>query len=137
MCGKIDKCPSIIDLNSEETFRWVIMKTAKEANIVLEARNGMSLPYRGKEWTIWICKALPPGKNFVLGGNWPLERFFKGDVPYDTYPDAPTIHGHPDPPEQPKAAQLAPIPTILLPSSAPIREEPKEEEATSTPRYAF
>lgn len=90
-CGKIDKCPCVIDLNSEETFRWVIMETAKEADIVLATRNGMLLPYKGKTWTVKICKAWPAGNVFVLSETWPLERFFEGDLPVT----AATFHSHP------------------------------------------
>lgn len=107
MCGKVVCAPAIIDLESMETFRWVIMETAEQAGIVVETRNGMALPFKGKDWTVYICKAVAPGHNFVLGGNWPLSRFFVGDVPRA----ATTVHGHPTAPASSTA--LAPIPMIL------------------------
>jgi hypothetical protein len=123
-------------MNSEETFRWVIMETADQANIVLEARNGLSLTYRNTGYTIWICKALPPGENFKLGGFWTLERFLNGEVPFGTYTTTETlVHGHPDPPTQPSSSQLAPIPKILPTPSITVSTEHPRAEALSSARY--
>jgi hypothetical protein len=131
MCGTVESCPCIIDLDTQETFRWVIMTAANEASIVAETRNGMALPYNGKDWTVYICKAIPPGHNFILGGSWPLTRFFVGDVPLI----ATTVHGHPPAPSQPsQAANLAPIPKIL-PAQSHEYEQVSESETEVEEEY--
>lgn len=125
-CGKIDKCPCVIDVNSEETFRWVIMQTAKEADIVLATRNGMLLPYKGKTWTVKICKAMPAGDDFVLSQSWPLERFFEGGFPVTA-----TLHSHP-PVDNSPGSSFESVP--IAASKAPDSKSDGHDDNETTPK---
>jgi hypothetical protein len=75
-CGEVEKCPCIIDVASEEVFRWVIMSTADETTTAMENIEGMLL---GGE-KIRLCRALPPGDTFIFSEEYPLEKFLNWDL---------------------------------------------------------
>jgi hypothetical protein len=54
--GKVECCPTIIDLESRSTFRWVVMSTREECLLALERTHGFQL--EGSR--IWVTEALPP-----------------------------------------------------------------------------
>lgn len=120
-CGTVDKCPCIIDLEAEQTFRWVIMSTEDEANTVMQRIDGMLL--QGN--TIRVCKALPPGDSFILSDEYPLERFLQWGWDSGRDPaEAGTVHGHPAPPATQQ--QLAPT------SSQPASSQPASSQPASS-----
>lgn len=75
-CGEVLKSPCVIDLKSKEIFRWVIMSSSEEADVILRNMNGLSLAGE----TIHFCRALPPGATFVFSEEYPLLEFLKWDV---------------------------------------------------------
>lgn len=116
--GAVDKCPTIIDLKSEDTFRWVIMKTAIESEKVLGIVNGMQFQDR----TLHVCKAIPPGGNVTLGDEFKLEHFFRKDDLAAS--KASKNHGHPQQ-EEPKSLPGRKSP-ILPEQSTILRGEPED-----------
>ena len=75
-CGQVVKCPCVIDLKSEQVFRWVIMASSEEATAVLSDINGMLLAGR----IVYFCRALPPGAAFAFSEEYPLYEFMKWDL---------------------------------------------------------
>jgi hypothetical protein len=55
---------SVIDLNSGETFRWIVMASIEDALTVLYTRNNM----RFGSGAISLCHAFPPGKAILRSG---------------------------------------------------------------------
>ncbi|PQE22571.1 peptide-methionines-oxide reductase protein [Rutstroemia sp. NJR-2017a BVV2] len=54
--GTVQCCPTIIDLESRSTFRWVVMSTREECLLALERTHGFLLDGH----RIWVTEALPP-----------------------------------------------------------------------------
>jgi hypothetical protein len=75
-CGKVLKCPCIIDLKSEQVFRWVVMSTPEEAAAVMRDINGLKLAGE----TVRFCRALPPGARFVFSEEYPLQEFLNWEL---------------------------------------------------------
>jgi RNA recognition motif-containing protein len=63
-CGKVQYTIALIDQNSGETFRWIVMGSFEEAQKVLKERNG----FRYGSRTINLSYALPPGTAIPLFG---------------------------------------------------------------------
>ena len=129
--GAVDKCPTIIDLESEDTFRWVVMRTAAEAEKVLGIVNGMKFQDR----TLLICKAIPPGNNVTLGDKSNLEQFFGKEEPLGS--TASTVHGHP---QQDESRSPTGRKSPVLPEQSTIlRGEPEDLTAiipeVTTPEF--
>lgn len=130
-CGRIEQCPNLIDLQSGGVFRWVTMSTAKEAAVVLETLNGMTLA--GK--VLRICRALPPGATFVFSEEYPLEKFLEWQIsPPGTRSEA----SAPTPPaveHQPFLTVQPPTPTTShahpMPSDAQEQHLPAVSEGST------
>lgn len=63
-CGDVRHSVAVIDQNSGETFRWVVMRSFEEAQKAIDMRNGMPLGSH----TINVCRAFAPGKAIPLLG---------------------------------------------------------------------
>lgn len=138
-CGEVIKCPCVIDLKSEQVFRWVIMGSSEEAAAVLRDINGLQLAGE----IVRFCRALPPGAAFTFSEEYPLYEFLKWDlkppalttqgsglhdpiIPVMPQPVAvviqpptpATIHAHPAHPD----IQEEQPPAVLQPTSLPRQE---------------
>lgn len=78
--GTVESCPCIIDVVAQNTFRWVIMSTAREARVVMHFYH----EYTSDDLTFWTLEALPPGPNFDLltqhRGRIGAERIYAQEV---------------------------------------------------------
>lgn len=128
-CGRAIKCPTIIDFKSEQVFRWVVMASPEETDVVLRDMNGLKL---GEE-TVRFYRALPPGSNLVFSEEYPLEKFLKWEL-------KPPSHDIPDDHDNPilSAVPTAPVAVVVEPptpktvrGTAPAQEE--EDKPRSPP----
>jgi hypothetical protein len=105
-CGEVLKCPCVIDINSEQVFRWVIMNTPEEAAAAMRDLDGLQLLGQ----SVHLCRALPPGATFIFREDYPLKEFLK----WHMNPPPITTQGvHSDPiipalPQQPVAVVIQP-----------------------------
>ena len=125
--GDVDKCPTIIDVKSEDTFRWVIMRTYIEAEKVLRIVNGMKFQAR----VLLVCKAIHPGENARLADMVTLEHFFGKHILASSR--ASIAHNHPRKDEAKSSAGHAS--PILPEQSVALKGEP-EDLTTIIPEVA-
>ena len=111
-CGKVLKCPCVIDIRSEKVFRWVIMSNPEEAAAALRDLNGLQLAGQ----IVYFCRALPPGTTFFFSQEYPLKEFLKWDLnPPPTSTQG--VHSNPIIPALP----LQPVAVIIQPPTpAPV-----------------
>ncbi|KAL2063630.1 hypothetical protein VTL71DRAFT_5435 [Oculimacula yallundae] len=108
--GKVNKSPVLICLGSFETFRWVVMKHADDAQDVVKALHGST---HESGCQLFISMSIAPGKVFELkeqklpGGYQKAKENQEGAV----------SHAHPSlPAVQPSKSLLPPIPRIAVPA---------------------
>ncbi|KAG0651281.1 hypothetical protein D0Z07_2113 [Hyphodiscus hymeniophilus] len=63
-CARVKYTITLLDLNSGETFRWVVMKSFEDAQKALKERQSYTFGSR----TINLCYAVPPGSVVALLG---------------------------------------------------------------------
>jgi len=99
--GEIERTVTIVDLESECTFRWLIMATALDAAKVLSAIHGMKVTmYKPREdgtedeltFTLRACYS---ASNTIVYCPSTTASLRENSVPDS--PAVPTIHGHPSP----------------------------------------
>jgi hypothetical protein len=92
--GRVEKCPILISLGSEHTFRWVIMATAEGAQTVLNAMHYMQ--FQGNRLT--TSMATKPGRTLHLVRSLDSAPTKEQPVSSSTRgTEASTVHGHPSP----------------------------------------
>ncbi|KAK0115505.1 hypothetical protein ONS96_013959 [Cadophora gregata f. sp. sojae] len=112
--GKVNRSPVLISVGSQETFRWVIMKHANDAQDAKRALNG-STHESGSQ--LFISMALNSGEVFELQG----KELPQGSQPLRDISRQKAIngHGHPSPPAlQSSKPLLPPIPRVAIPAVA-------------------
>ena len=108
--GKVTKSPVLISVGSQETFRWVVMKHADDAQDAKRALHG-STHESGSQ--LFISMGLKPGEVFGLLG----KQLPKGIQPSreSAYQNGSNGHRHPSPPAlQLSKSLLPPIPRIAI-----------------------
>ncbi|TAQ87483.1 hypothetical protein B7494_g4181 [Chlorociboria aeruginascens] len=117
--AKIEKAPTVIDTTSEDTFRWLIVRSKEEAERIMDTfadfeLNGVALK---------VCRALLPGRHLLLGNRITLDHLCS--LPKNQE-EASTVHGHPSPPqirlqapEQPEVSQQPQAPEELETTEQP------------------
>ncbi|KAL5314623.1 hypothetical protein ACEPPN_017266 [Leptodophora sp. 'Broadleaf-Isolate-01'] len=117
--GKVNKSPVLICLGSQETFRWVIMKHADDAQDVKRALHG-STHESGSQ--LFISMAMRPGEVFELQGK-ELPGGNQSSKQYLGHQNGLNGHGHPSPLVVQSSKSLLPaipriaVPTIALPGA--------------------
>ncbi|PVH87066.1 hypothetical protein DL98DRAFT_405817 [Cadophora sp. DSE1049] len=127
--GKVNKSPILISLGSQETFRWVIMKHADDAQDAKRALHG-STHESGSQ--LFISMALRTGEVLKLQG----KELPQGSQPSREIPHQNGIngHGHPSPPAlQPPKPLLPPIPRIVVPAVALPTVRPAVQQPIGPP----
>ncbi|KAG4436041.1 hypothetical protein IFR05_008473 [Cadophora sp. M221] len=111
--GKVNKSPVLICLGSQETFRWVIMKHADDAQDVKRALHG-STHESGSQ--LYISMAMKPGEVFELRGKV-LPSGHQTSKEYTGHQNGLNGHGHPARlPPQPSKSLLPAIPRVAIPT---------------------
>ncbi|KAH7403250.1 hypothetical protein BKA64DRAFT_641251 [Cadophora sp. MPI-SDFR-AT-0126] len=123
--GKVNKSPVLISVRSQETFRWVIMKHADDAQDARRALHG-STHESGSQ--LFISMGLKPGEVFELQGKiFPWGHQPSRHIPHQNGID---VHGHPSPPALQVSKPLLPpiprvaVPTVALPAARPGALQP-------------
>ncbi|PBP20784.1 hypothetical protein BUE80_DR008150 [Diplocarpon rosae] len=120
--GKVTKSPTVISLTTRQTFRWLIMKHADDAEDALNALHG-SVHESGSQ--LLITKAWKSGQTVWLAGQQATGVDMRQGRPGE---DDSTIHGHPSPPASASVKPLLPpIPRVVVP-----RPQPRESPAAET-----
>ncbi|KAH7319442.1 hypothetical protein BKA65DRAFT_409558 [Rhexocercosporidium sp. MPI-PUGE-AT-0058] len=114
--GKVSKSPVLICLGSHETFRWVIMKHADDAQDVKRALHG-STHESGSQ--LFISMAMRPGEVFELQGK-KLPGGYQFSKEYVGHQNGLNGHGHPSPPVFQPSKPLLPPPVSPQSQQAPI-----------------
>ena len=70
-CGTVRYSVMVIDQNSGETFRWIVMNSFEEAQNAIKERNG----WKFGSYTTNLCHAFAPGKAVPLSGRTIFEIF--------------------------------------------------------------
>jgi hypothetical protein len=102
-CGRVENCPVFISLASENTFRWVIMSTAEEAEMLLARLQ--HFVFQGNSLTTSLARA--PGLTMHA-----IRSPTPAQTPEQPTPPPPargvgasTVHGHPSPNSKAKAVE--------------------------------
>lgn len=117
-CGEALKCPCVIDVRSEQVFRWVIMSTPEEAAAALRDLNGLQL----EGHIVRFCRALPPGATFFFSEEYPLKEFLKWNLSPPCLTTQGGIHNDPIIPGLPKQHVAV---VIRPPTPAPTHAHPE------------
>ncbi|KAG4412107.1 hypothetical protein IFR04_014756 [Cadophora malorum] len=134
--GRVIKSPVLISVGSQETFRWVVMKHADDAQDAKRALHG-STHESGSQ--LFISMGLKPGVVFgLLGKELPKGIRLSPESPIQNGING---HRHPSPPDlQSSKLLLPPIPRVAVPavarptarSTAQQPIGPPSHEATTT-----
>lgn len=102
--GSVQVSPVLISLPTGDVFRWVVVNNAQIATAVKMAMHGSVVDAE----PLVVCGALRPGRTL-----WLLGKEVEGD---DERLGLGTVHGHPSPPPQARAApKKMPVPRMLQP----------------------
>lgn len=132
-CGEVLKSPSVIDLVSQNVFRWVILSKPEEATQAIKILNGVVIDGQ----PLRLIRALAPGMSITFTQAYSLEDFMKwqlsppsliprdtsdSDLAANTTPVAPIsiVIQPPTPPTPLTAATVAAVTaSVTLPADGP------------------
>lgn len=113
--GQVQNAPTLIDLATKQTFRWVVMLYKESADLAMMRMHGTPC-HPGYPVMMTVSKALPPGRTLSFRSLLPLKagpiNKLPPGLPRLMITGAPsnigstTIHGHPTPAFNP--SQLSP-----------------------------